>query len=93
MSDTALPRRQPPSPLIFSPETVLPPIPTTSNAVSYGAAQNTVSMPFIKRHVTRRLKAAKQECDKDLQRVTNAITTFFEERLREGDVERKLISY
>lgn len=46
-------------------------------------------MPFIKRHVTRRLKAAKQECDKDLQRVTNAITAFFEERLREADVDRK----
>ncbi len=44
-------------------------------------------MPFIKRHVTRRLKAAKLECDKDLQRVTNAITVFFEEKLREGDLD------
>ena len=89
MSDSVIPRRQPPSPLVFSPETVLPPIATTSNSVSYGAGSNTVSMPFIKRHVTRRLKAAKQECDKDLQRVTNAITAFFEERLREADVDRK----
>ena len=44
-------------------------------------------MPFVRRHVTRRLKAAKAECDKELQRVTNNITTFFEERLREGDIE------
>ncbi|KAG5648926.1 hypothetical protein DXG03_000275 [Asterophora parasitica] len=44
-------------------------------------------MPFVRRHVTRRLKAAKAECDKELQRVTNNITTFFEERLREGDHE------
>ena len=44
-------------------------------------------MPFVRRHVTRRLKAAKAECDKELQRVTNNITTFFEENLREGDHE------
>jgi serine/threonine-protein kinase RIM15 len=42
-------------------------------------------MPFVRRHVTRRLKAAKAECDKELQRVTNSITAFFEERLRDGD--------
>ncbi|KAI5123428.1 hypothetical protein M0805_006133 [Coniferiporia weirii] len=88
MSDTIIPRRQPPSPLVFSPETVLPPIATQANSSNYGSGSNTVSMPFIKRHVTRRLKAAKQECDKDLQRVTNAITVFFEERLREGDVDQ-----
>lgn len=41
-------------------------------------------MPFVRRHVTRRLKAAKAECDKELQRVTNNITAFFEDRLREG---------
>lgn len=44
-------------------------------------------MPFVRRHVTRRLKAAKADCDKELQRVTNSITAFFEERLREGDHE------
>ncbi|RXW21945.1 hypothetical protein EST38_g3900 [Candolleomyces aberdarensis] len=44
-------------------------------------------MPFVRRHVTRRLKAAKTECDKELQRVTNNITAFFEERLREGDTD------
>lgn len=44
-------------------------------------------MPFVRRHVTRRLKAAKSDCDKELQRITNNITTFFEERLREGDFE------
>ena len=46
-------------------------------------------MPFVRRHVTRRLKAAKAECDKELQRVTNSITAFFEERLREGDHEQE----
>ena len=46
-----------------------------------------MSMPFVRRHVTRRLKAAKAECDKELLRVTNNITAFFEERLREGDHE------
>jgi serine/threonine-protein kinase RIM15 len=42
-------------------------------------------MPFVRRHVTRRLKAAKADCDKELQRITNNITTFFEEKLREAD--------
>lgn len=46
-------------------------------------------MPFVRRHVYRRLKAAKQECDKELQRVTNSVTAFFEERLREGDHEHE----
>ncbi|KAH8118381.1 hypothetical protein DFH11DRAFT_1567044 [Phellopilus nigrolimitatus] len=89
MSDSSAPRRQPPSPLVFSLDTVLPPIATKANSNNnHGSGSNTVSMPFIKRHVTRRLKSAKQECDKDLQRVTNAITAFFEERLREGDVDQ-----
>ncbi|KAH8830478.1 hypothetical protein DL96DRAFT_1593085 [Flagelloscypha sp. PMI_526] len=82
----------PPSPLVFSPETVLSPLashPASSN-VSSSNPQNTVSMPFVRRHVTRRLKAAKAECDRELQRVTNNITAFFEERLREGDDEREL---
>ncbi|KAF8076549.1 hypothetical protein FPV67DRAFT_1664805 [Lyophyllum atratum] len=88
MSDSVYQRRQPPSPLVFSPETVLsPPQTHHSNASSHGSGSNTVSMPFVRRHVTRRLKAAKAECDKELQRVTNNITTFFEERLREGDHE------
>ena len=46
-------------------------------------------MPFVRRHVTRRLKAAKAECDKELQRVTNSITAFFEEKLRDGDLEER----
>ncbi|KAF5388447.1 hypothetical protein D9615_000539 [Tricholomella constricta] len=88
MSDSVYQRRQPPSPLVFSPETVLsPPQTQHSNTSSHGSGSNTVSMPFVRRHVTRRLKAAKAECDKELQRVTNNITTFFEERLREGDHE------
>ncbi|KAJ7178986.1 hypothetical protein C8R46DRAFT_1072093 [Mycena filopes] len=89
MADPA-PRRhiQPPSPLVFSPfapETVSS-APQTL-AIHGSSATNTVSMPFVRRHVTRRLKAAKSECDKDLQRITNNITVFFEERLRDGDHE------
>ncbi|KAL7282326.1 hypothetical protein ACG7TL_003796 [Trametes sanguinea] len=93
MSDSSLPRRQPPSPLVFSPETVLNPLQsqasTSSTTNSHGSGSNTVSMPFVRRHVTRRLKAAKAECDKELQRVTNSITAFFEERLREGEHEQE----
>lgn len=87
MSDTGFQRRQPPSPLVFSPETVLSPKVYPNNSSSHGSGSNTVSMPFVRRHVTRRLKAAKAECDKELLRVTNNITAFFEERLREGDHE------
>jgi len=87
MSDSAGHRRQPPSPLVFTPETVLPSM-SSNQTQKHGSGSNTVSMPFIKRHVTRRLKGAKQECDKELQRVTNAITAFFEERLRDMDQER-----
>ncbi len=92
MSEPLPPRRQPPSPLVFSPETALPPVvaPSVSSSSAHGSGSNTVSMPFVRRHVTRRLKAAKQECDKELQRVTNSITSFFEERLREGELEREL---
>ncbi|KAF8897682.1 hypothetical protein BD779DRAFT_1492082 [Infundibulicybe gibba] len=89
MSYTGFHRRQPPSPLVFAPESVLSPVPPQArqNNSSHGSGSNTVSMPFVRRHVTRRLKAAKAECDKELQRVTNNITAFFEERLREGDHE------
>jgi len=83
-------RRQPPSPLIFSPDAILSPVPLHAQqpiAINHGSGSNTVSMPFVRRHVTRRLKAAKAECDKELLRVTNNITAFFEERLREGDHE------
>ena len=85
MADSASPRRQPPSPLVFSPESVLPPIPIKHPAqpIPNTSRSDTVSMPFVKRHVTRRLKNAKQECDKELQRVINFITAFFEEKLRE----------
>ena len=92
MSDPSVHRRQPPSPLVFTPESVLPAIPSlpvSSNGSSHASGANTVSMPFVRRHVYRRLKAAKQECDKELQRVTNSITAFFEERLREGDHEQE----
>jgi len=90
MSDTSLHhRRQPPSPLVFSPDAILSPSPLQAqqSIASHASASNTVSMPFVRRHVTRRLRAAKADCDKELQRITNNITTFFEERLREGDFE------
>ncbi|KAF9653379.1 hypothetical protein BDM02DRAFT_3087384 [Thelephora ganbajun] len=85
MADSVSPRRQPPSPLVFSPETVLPPIPIKHSVqpTPNTTRSDTVSMPFVKRHVTRRLRNAKQECDKELQRVINFITAFFEEKLRE----------
>lgn len=46
-------------------------------------------MPFVRRHVTRRLKTAKADCDKELQRVTNSITAYFEEKLKENELERE----
>ncbi|EMD40808.1 response regulator receiver [Gelatoporia subvermispora B] len=63
---------------------------STSNGNIHVSSSNTVSMPFVRRHVTRRLKAAKAECDKELQRVTNSITAFFEERLRDGEHEQEV---
>jgi len=84
--------RQPPSPLVFSPDAILSPSPLQAQqslAVSVSNPSNTVSMPFVRRHVTRRLKAAKADCDKELHRITNNITAFFEERLREGDLDRR----
>src|SRR6267154_4230574 len=91
MSDFAsFQRRQPPSPLVFAPEPVLPQPISQSNSSTYGSGSNTVSMPFVRRHVTRRLKTAKADCDKELRRVINNVTAFFEERLRDGDQERDI---
>ncbi|TFK55894.1 kinase-like protein [Heliocybe sulcata] len=92
MSDSGFHRRQAPSPLVFSPETVLAPIgnqATASSSNHHATSSNTVSMPFVRRHVMRRLKTAKAECDKELQRVTNSITAWFEERLRLEEAERE----
>src|ERR1700692_925370 len=91
MSDFAsIHRRQPPSPLVFAPESVPQPISQSNSSTSYGSGSNTVSMPFVRRHVTRRLKTAKADCDKELRRVINNITAFFEERLRDGEQERDI---
>ncbi|KAF9006499.1 hypothetical protein BDQ17DRAFT_1389314 [Cyathus striatus] len=82
MSDPPFHRRQPPSPLVFSPETVLAPIPLqpqASTSSTQGSGSNTVSMPFA--------EGCKGDCDKELQRVTNNITAFFEDRLRDADHE------
>ncbi|KAF8489870.1 hypothetical protein F5888DRAFT_1869462 [Russula emetica] len=57
-----------------------------SSSSTHGYGSNTVSVPLVRRHVTRCLKAARQECDKELQRVTNTITSFFEEKLHEGEL-------
>ncbi|KAF9226610.1 RIM15, signal transduction response regulator [Gyrodon lividus] len=93
MSDySGIYRRQAPSPLVLASDS------STSNQLpfsnrsynSHGSGSNTVSMPFVRRHVTRRLKTAKADCDKELRRVINNITTFFEERLREGEQEREM---
>ncbi|KAF9247347.1 RIM15, signal transduction response regulator [Melanogaster broomeanus] len=85
-------RRQAPSPLVLASDSFtanqLPPINPPRN--SHGSGSNTVSMPFVRRHVTRRLKTAKADCDKELRRVINNITTFFEERLREGEQDREI---
>jgi serine/threonine-protein kinase RIM15 len=87
MTEPASFRRQPPSPLVFAANAALgsAPLSTNGSNSNHGSGSNTVSMPFVRRHVTRRLKVAKAECDKELQRVTNNITAFFEENLRERD--------
>ncbi|KAH7887614.1 RIM15, signal transduction response regulator [Phlebopus sp. FC_14] len=84
-------RPQLPSPLVLAPEFAQPSPPSTSSTLNiHGSGSNTVSMPFVRRHVTRRLKTAKADCDKELRRVINNITTFFEERLREGEQDRDI---
>ncbi|KAF8842696.1 RIM15, signal transduction response regulator [Paxillus ammoniavirescens] len=92
MSDySGIYRRQAPSPLVLASDS------STSNQFpssnpshnSHASGSNIVSMPFVRRHVTRRLKTAKADCDKELRRVINNITTFFEEKLREGEQERE----
>lgn len=77
-----------PSPLIFgNPSPPVAPSPAGTPAPQQQTA-NTVSMPFVRRHVTRRLKAAKHECDKELQRVTNSISAFFEDRVLPQEDDR-----
>lgn len=67
-----------------------PPIQSNPCTSTNASTSNTVSMPFVRRHVTRRLKTAKADCDKELRRVINSITTFFEEKLREGEQDRDI---
>ncbi|VDB90147.1 unnamed protein product [Peniophora sp. CBMAI 1063] len=75
-----------PQPLVFSPSP--PSAPSPAGTPAPQQASNTVSMPFVRRHVTRRLKAAKHECDKELQRVTNSISAFFEDRVLPQEDDR-----
>ncbi|KAJ3930136.1 MAG: hypothetical protein NXY57DRAFT_1040251 [Lentinula lateritia] len=56
---------QPPSALVFSPEAILSPsVSQNSQQGSVSNGANTVSMPFVRCHVTQRLKAAKAQCKK-----------------------------
>jgi serine/threonine-protein kinase RIM15 len=44
-------------------------------------------MPYIKRHAVKRVKAAKDACNNELQKVIHSITLYFEERLGERERE------
>ncbi|KAF8528807.1 RIM15, signal transduction response regulator [Hysterangium stoloniferum] len=91
MSDSSSPptaagvaRRGAPSPLIFNPDTVLP-VSLSSNTTT--ARGQPVNMPHVKRNITRRLKLAKQDCDATLRKITNNITEFMEEQIRNKQFE------
>jgi len=45
-------------------------------------------MPFIKRHIRRRLTNAKDTCDKELRKVIESITQHVELKLRDGSTPR-----
>ncbi|KAG8691696.1 hypothetical protein FRC11_012447 [Ceratobasidium sp. 423] len=74
LSANALPSQQWPS---------LPPTPSNTASSTPNPNANQISMPFIKRHIRRRLTNAKETCDKELAKVIHSITTYVEERLRE----------
>ncbi|EUC67421.1 kinase response regulator receiver domain protein [Rhizoctonia solani AG-3 Rhs1AP] len=61
----------------------LPPTPSNTTTSTPNPTSNQISMPFIKRHIRRRLTNAKETCDKELHKVIHSITTYVEERLRE----------
>ncbi|KDN48131.1 hypothetical protein RSAG8_03147, partial [Rhizoctonia solani AG-8 WAC10335] len=61
----------------------LPPTPSNTATSTPNPTSNQISMPFIKRHIRRRLTNAKETCDKELHKVIHSITTYVEERLRE----------
>ena len=60
-----------------------------SSASAYAPpfSMNQISMPYIKRHAVKRVKAAKDACNNELQKVIHAITLYFEERLGERERE------
>jgi hypothetical protein len=60
-----------------------PPTPSNTASSTPNPNSNQISMPFIKRHIRRRLTNAKETCDKELSKVIHSITTYVEERLRE----------
>ncbi|CAE6467246.1 unnamed protein product [Rhizoctonia solani] len=61
----------------------LPPTPSNTATSTPNPPANQISMPFIKRHIRRRLTNAKETCDKELHKVIHSITIYVEERLRE----------
>jgi serine/threonine-protein kinase RIM15 len=81
-------RRDIPSPFAFTSSPSLTPS-VQDVPVFGGGAAEMGSMPFVRRHVTRRLKAAKEDCDKEMQRITNSITTYFEQKLKESETEKE----
>ncbi|KAG8865273.1 hypothetical protein FRB96_000163 [Tulasnella sp. 330] len=55
-----------------------------SDDLAVESPKDTLSMPFIKRHIRRRLTNAKDACDKELKKVINSITEHVEARLRDS---------
>jgi serine/threonine-protein kinase RIM15 len=82
-------RRDVPSPLTFTASPSLTPSAHDGHPFGGAGASEMGSMPFVRRHVTRRLKAAKEDCDKEMQRITNSITTYFEQKLKESEYEKE----
>ena len=82
---TSIAREHTPSPLLmFAPLDTKPSLDTHAHPQAQPVAPNQMPMPYIKRHVKRRLTNAKDACDKELRRIVDSITLFVEERLRDA---------
>ena len=60
---------------------------SSTSAYAPPLSVNQISMPYIKRHAVKRVKAAKDACNNELQKVIHSITLYFEERLGERERE------
>ena len=60
---------------------------TSTSAYAPPLSMHQISMPYIKRHAVKRVKAAKDACNNELQKVIHSITLYFEERLGERERE------